>query len=225
MAHVQHQLFGHPVGMGRAFANRFQGVFQQGVQAVRIGGHFMDDTQPPGFFALKADAGEGQPPGLGQADALHHKGGDLGGNHAQAGFRQAESGAGVGKRHIGNAGQTKAAPQDRTLQYRNQHLGLMIGGGDHFPETAIEFLEGVTVAAGGLLAGTGHILDVAAGTEVTTGTAQYDGADIGIILHRFEHGHQLVDHGQAHGVTAVGAVQGDVQNRAVLVQRYRFGLW
>ena len=93
----------------------------------------------------------------------------------------------------------------------------MIGGGDHFPETAIEFLEGVTVAAGGLLAGTCHILDVAAGTEVASGSAQYDGADISIIFHGSKHGHQLVDHGQAHGVTAVGPVQGDVQNRAVLV--------
>ena len=38
MAHVQYQRFGNPVGMGRAFANRFQGAFQQGIQTVSVGG-------------------------------------------------------------------------------------------------------------------------------------------------------------------------------------------
>jgi hypothetical protein len=114
--------------------------------------------------------------------------------------------------------------KDSPFQHGDYYLWLTVGCGNHFPEAAVQCLEGIIVAAGGLLSRSGHVLDVAAGTEVPASTAQNDGANGCIAGHAFKHRHQFVHHGQAHGIAAFGPVQRDMQDGAVKVKGDCFGL-
>ncbi|MDT4860072.1 hypothetical protein FQZ97_946110 [compost metagenome] len=180
----------------------------------------MHQAQAQGLQPVEAGGGEGQAAGLGQADALDHEGGDLRRQDAEAGFRQAELRALQGDGDIRNAGQAEAAAEHRAFQHGDQHLGLRLGFFQQAAKGTVQPLVGL--ATGG--AGAGHVLDVAAGAEVPAGTAQHQGAHAGVAAHGGQHRAQLVHHGQAHGVAAVGPVQGDVQHAAGLFQQQGFAV-
>ena len=177
-------------------------------------------AQAQGFGSVEAGGGQGQAARLGQADAVYDEGGDLRREDAQRGFRQTELGAAGGDGHIGHAGQAEAAAKHGAFQHGHQYLRRGLGFFQQRTESAVQLAVGV--AAFG--AGAGHVLDVATGAEVAAGAAQHKGAHVRLMAHGFQGGAQFADHGQAHGVAAVRAVEGDVQHATFEVQQQGFAV-
>lgn len=126
----------------------------------------------------------------------------------------------IGKRNVRHAGQAKTTAQHRAFQHRHDHLRRLLGLFEHGAKGAVQ----LTVGFGASGAGTGHVLDVATGAEVPTGATQDDGAHAQVVLHAVEYGAQFTDHGQAHGVAAVRAIEGDVQHAGLKVEQQGFAV-
>ncbi|MCY1437299.1 hypothetical protein D9M71_534560 [compost metagenome] len=91
-------------------------------QGLRIMFDKMHQAHAPCLVAIKTRRRQGQAPGLGQADALHHERYDLGRQQAETGFRQAELRLVIGQGDIADTGQAETAAEHRALQHGNHHL-------------------------------------------------------------------------------------------------------
>ncbi|MNF94627.1 hypothetical protein D3C84_773440 [compost metagenome] len=168
----------------------------------------MHQPHAPRLVAIEPRRRQRQAPGLSQADALDHKRRDLRGQHAEAGFRQPELRLMIRQGDIADAGQAQTAAKHCALQHGDHHLRCVL----HLLQQRAERTVQITVGVRALSTGVGHVLDVATGTEMSTGTADHQGPNRTVIAHGQQHRAQFGDHLQAHGVSAFRAVEGDMQH-------------
>lgn len=117
-------------------------------------------------------------------------------------FRQARE---LGAAQLGFSGGEPLLRQDLAeLIEAGRGLGFLQQAAEGAVQRAVGFRPGG--------AGTGHVLDVAAGAEVPVGAAQHQRPHATVVAHGGEHRAQFADHRQAHGVAALRAVQGDPQD-------------
>ena len=140
--------------------------------------------------------------------------------NAQGGFRQAELGVLLADGDIRHTGQAKAATEHCAFEHGDQHLWGVLRFFQQAAEGAIKAAVGIATGR----SGTGHVLDIATGAEVPTGTAQDNRAHAQIIAQAFQHRAQFADHGQAHGIAAVRAIKGDMQHAGVEAQQQGFAV-
>ena len=186
-------------------------------QCLRILLDKMHDPQTPRLMTIETRGGQRQSACLSQSNALHHKRRDLRRQQAEAGFRQTELGLVISHRHVADTGQSKPTAHHRALQHADQHLRRVLG----FLQQRAERPVQISVSLGTLGAGIGHVLDVAAGTEMSAATAEHQRANSTVIANGRQHRAQFADHLQAHRIAAVRAIEGDVQHTAMQFQKQR----
>ncbi|MNF96347.1 hypothetical protein D3C84_791340 [compost metagenome] len=175
----------------------------------------MHQPHLPSLDTIETRRRQGQAPGLGQADALHHERHNLCGQQTEAGFRQAELRRMIGHGDIADTGQAETTAQHGALQDRDHHLWRVL----HLLQQRTEHPVQIAMGIRTLSAGIGHVLDIAAGTEVPTDAADHQGANPRFIADRGQHRTQFGDHLHTHGVATFRAVEGDVQHAVVQFQQ------